>query len=159
MFIRTVCPKCEFAHEVSDNRLGDSIGCQRCGEPFVIVENKLEEDMTFEMESIFRSEDGLADPTPTANPLPVRRRGRFNEDKHSLVVPPPPPEFWSGNAGADDAIKPFRTFDPDSRAVEKFLDRDKGTDYSWLLLLGVVVMVLSLCVFQVVLLGLIIFIR
>jgi hypothetical protein len=159
MLIRTVCPQCQFAHEVSDKRLGDTIGCQRCGEPLVVVENKSEEAATFEVESIFRSEDGLAAPTPTANPLPVKPAARFNDGRHSLVVPPPPKELWSAEPGADESSQRWRTFRHDSTAVEKFLARDEGSDYSWLLVTGLVMMALLICTFQVLLGFLIVFVR
>lgn len=62
------------------------------------------------------------------------------EGRHSLILPPPPPEQWSGKSRQDDDDEThFREFRHDSRAVREFLEREQGSDYSWLLAGGLTV--------------------
>lgn len=149
MLISTLCPKCQFEHELSDKLLGDTIACQQCGEPFEVVEIiKEEEPAAFEMESIFGSEDDGVEMTPATHPHAAKPGPRFKDGKHALVVPPPPKERWSAESGEDESSQRFRAFRHNSRAVRKFLARDEGSDYSWLLVTGLVLMTLMICTFQ-----------
>jgi hypothetical protein len=146
MLIDSLCPKCGFEHGLSDKLLGETILCQKCGESFVVIES-VEADVpaAFDMETTFLRDENV-------EVLPARLKDKpqlqAQELGKTLTVPPPPRELWSRKSDGEDDEEGFRTFKHDSRAVRDFLERDQGSDYSWLLVGGLVLMTLMLMTFQ-----------
>jgi hypothetical protein len=146
MLITCYCPKCEAEHEVSDKLLGQSISCQTCGKPFAVQSAAGKpEAATFGVQSVFAASG--ADDDEDDKAAKGRMKPRLTADgKHALTLPPPPPEQWSGkpskNAEEDEDDR-FREFRHNSRDLRDFLEREQGSDLSWLLVIGLLATTLA----------------
>lgn len=135
MVIHSLCTHCQAEHELSRKLAGDTIYCQKCGQPFVVKETRNEGPRTIALHSSFENKNPWAvDEAASAQQSKLRARN----GKHSLTVRPPPKEHWSAKTDSDDPEVRFPRFEHDSRAVQKFLRRHEVSDYSWLLLAGMI---------------------
>lgn len=147
MLISCSCPKCQAEHEVSDKLQGKSISCQTCGAAFAVkaVEKK-PEVATFGVQSVFAA-SGVNEAEAEDAAAKKRMKPRLTADgKHVLTLPPPPPEQWSGKPSKDaeaDEDEKFREFRHNSRDLRDFLEREQSSDFSWLLVMGLLITTLA----------------
>ena len=137
MLIFTRCPHCEYYYELERNLLGESVPCYKCHEEFVVVRAEKAVSAPLRMKSRFLSEQARYRPS-SRNENKDPHYSREKPAKASLIVPPPPEESWKpAGAMAEDGEGRFTEFRHNSRALEKFLEREKiSGDHSWLLALG-----------------------
>jgi hypothetical protein len=151
MLILSLCTHCQAEHELSPKLLGDTINCLQCSQPFVVVQTVNKDDPIL-VQSVFAAEAALDEPLATAAVPTSAMKSRMKKDeKHSLIVPPPPKEKWSPElADSDDVEGRFPEFRPHSAEVRRFVDRAKNSqDYSWLLAVGLFAATLMVMTFLV----------
>jgi hypothetical protein len=135
MLICCLCPLCQAEHELSEKLIGDTIACPKCGQPFTVKESERKEER-IGLHTAFndnrRPQDGES---TTSSP---KDKSHIRNGKHSLILPPPPKEHWSNKKDKDEPAERFPEFRHKSRAVREFLERDDVSDYSWLLVAGLI---------------------
>jgi hypothetical protein len=133
MLIRTRCEHCQTVAELSKVHLGKAIICSQCGGQYVAREEEEEVDdgvigLAMEEADV---QTGAAE---------VKTGGRLS--RHSLKLPPPPPEDWNLTGDEDGETVPgqrFAPFRPRRKELEPFLDREHaGDDNAVLLILGLI---------------------
>ena len=132
----SLCTHCQARHDLSDKLLSDTIFCQTCGKPFPVKENSRS----------IASKSQFADKLRPDKSVPSA-----GNTKHSLTLPPPPRELWTGK-GEDESAGRFSEYRHNSRAVQEFLERHDVSDYSWLLaagLLSTTIIVLAFMAFLI----------
>jgi len=133
MLIRTRCEHCQTVAELSKVHLGKAITCSQCGGQYVARE---------EEEEVDTGVIGLAmeEADVQTGAVEVRTGGRLS--RHSLKVPPPPPEDWNLTGDEDGETVPgqrFAPFRPRRMELEPFLDREHaGDDNTVFLVVGLV---------------------
>jgi hypothetical protein len=137
MLILAACTHCQTEHELSENLLGKTVSCPQCREPFLVQEIKRHEAATFAVQSDLAHHELVKDWLPPAT-SPSRKTSQDNS-RHNLVLSSPPREQWTGGKSKKGDTEKFPIFDPYARDVEDFLEREKGVDdYSWLLMVGLI---------------------
>jgi hypothetical protein len=134
MLIRTRCEHCQTITELSKNTLGQVVICSRCGGQYVALAEAEPESDTGVI--------GLAmeEPDVQTGAAEVKTGGRVS--RHSLKLPPPPPEDWNLTGDEDGETVPgqrFAPFRPRRKELEPFLDPEHAAgDNAVLLILGLI---------------------
>lgn len=141
MLIFSLCPHCQAEHELSKKLIGEEILCQKCNQPFKVKEATKKEEKIGLQSSFDRQRRQEESETSK------KARFRVQDGKLSLVVPPPPREHWSAKKDRTEPEPRFKEFRQNSKAVKCFLEREDVSDYSGLLVVGLIASTLLVMAF------------